>query len=196
MSHGRHLVWRDWTDAYRITIAEVLLQRTRAETVAGFLPKFLDTFPSWQAIANSRVDRLRRALKPIGLSDRRSRSLKELARVMVSTKAAMPDESMPGVGQYISRAVRVSTRGDTAAMVDSNFVRLIRRVFAPPWRAEYRTDSRLQTLAIEVVRTDCLRSNWAVLDFAAAVCKPQKPLCRDCPLRGICAYGAGNTAAS
>ena len=45
--NGRNFPWRRKSAGlYEKIISEVLLQRTRAETVASFLPKFITQFPS------------------------------------------------------------------------------------------------------------------------------------------------------
>jgi A/G-specific adenine glycosylase len=75
-------------------------------------------------------------------------------------------------------------------MVDSNFVRLLKRVMGGEWMADYRYDRRLQQLAHAVVEGQDARTvNWAILDFAALVCKPRRPACKACPLIMHCAYG-------
>lgn len=187
--HGRAFPWRDWTDPYRVTVAEVLLQRTRAEVVAAFLPAFLEKYRSWDGIAAARVEDLELDLARIGLQRRRADSLKLLA-AWATDSGRLADATAPGVGQYIERAVRVALVGEALPMVDANFVRIVRRVFAGSWMADYRYDPRLQSVAHALVEEadDPRHVNWAVLDLAATVCTPSRPHCGTCPLRPRCAY--------
>jgi len=186
--HGRDFPWRSWTDTYRLAIAEVMLQRTRAPSVAAFLPSFFDRYPDWQSLINSDESSIADILRPMGLHARRAQALRALA-VSVVTEPDLDWELRPGVGQYISRALRVRLDGTSEAMVDSNFVRLVHRVFGGVWRADYRYDSRLQALALDLVgaATSSEAVNWGVLDLGASICTPRAPRCPVCPLRTICA---------
>jgi A/G-specific adenine glycosylase len=187
---GRTFPWRSWVDPYRLTVVEVLLQRTRAETVAAFAPRFFEDFPGWKALAESAPGELEAYLAPIGLQGRRGASLRSLASHVLDHGEEM-SEAAPGVGQYISRAVAVALRGAPVAMIDSNWVRVIRRVFAGPWMADYRWDPRLQRLANAVVEggADARHVNWAVLDLGAMLCRPKRPQCGACPLLANCGTG-------
>ena len=98
----------------------------------------------------------------------------------------------PGVGQYIGRAVAVMGRGERAAMVDSNWVRVLHRVFEGSWMADYRYDPRLRALLQAIVDggRDARAVNWAMLDLGATICLPRRPRCDACPLAATCAYRA------
>ena len=66
--HGRALPWRhDRANTFERICIEVLLQRTRAETVAKVYPAFFGRFRSWADIAGADVEELEERFKPIGL---------------------------------------------------------------------------------------------------------------------------------
>ncbi len=188
-AHGRWFPWRDWRDLYRVAVVEILLQRTRAEVVAEFVHGFIAQFPSWEAIAVASAGDVEAALRPIGLQRRRSAVLQALARLVVDDRDR--DWSrLPGIGQYVHRALLVATRGERAAMVDTNFVRVIRRAYGGRWRSDYRFDPRLQAIAAALVQSTAgpAEANWAVLDLGAEVCKPRRPLCNVCPIAEDCEF--------
>ncbi len=185
----RSFPWRAWRDPYRVTVTEVLLQRTRAETVRELLPGFFKRYPSWRRLAGAEEADLSVVLQPIGLHRRRSRSLIALASAVVAHGPPV-DESLPGVGQYVARAAAVSLRNAPEAMVDTNFVRIVRRAFEGPWMADYRYDPRLQAIASTIVRAGSPRHvNWAVMDLGSLICRPAGPRCAACPLAGDCRTG-------
>src|SRR5688500_18633386 len=81
---GRNFLWRrKGLSNYQYIITEVLLQRTKAETVAKFYPNFLKTFPTWRSLVNANIEILENYLKPVGLYRQRSRRLIGLAQEMV-----------------------------------------------------------------------------------------------------------------
>src|SRR5687767_14591673 len=105
---GRSFYWRrKGLSNYQYVIAEVLLQRTKAETVAKFYPSFIQQFPNWKSLAEADVLRIAEYLKPIGLYTQRSVRLKNLAVEMVKRNGRLPKdrtelESIPFMGQYIA----------------------------------------------------------------------------------------------
>ncbi|MGD9933963.1 MAG: hypothetical protein AB7T37_09610 [Dehalococcoidia bacterium] len=185
--HGRRLPWRQWDDVYRVTIVELLLQRTRATTVARFVERFFAQYPSWSHLRRGNTEELEHILAPIGLQSRRALTMQALAQSF-DHPGAVPCETSPGVGQYVGRALRVIIDRQPEAMVDSNWVRVLNRVFEGPWMADYRYDPRLQDIARAVVKgaADPRRVNWGVLDLGSEVCRPRNPRCHDCPLSDRC----------
>jgi A/G-specific adenine glycosylase len=175
-------------------VAEVLLQRTRADTVAAFWPTFLSRFPSWTSLASASVENITAALKPIGLSTQRAPRLKALAAAIVVRRGRFPSsrdqiEALPGVGQYIASAVLLFCFDEPHPLVDVNMARVLERFFGPRRLADIRYDPYLQQMAMAVVTGKNPRKlNWAILDFAAKVCTISKPHCEQCPLAIPCNY--------
>jgi A/G-specific adenine glycosylase len=187
--NGRDFSWRRTTDPYHVAVAEVLLQRTRADVVARFLPTFFKTFPTWLALCAADPAQLEEVIRPLGLHRRRAAAL--LAAARLATMGHLTWEAMPGAGQYVHRAIAVALNGDRLAMVDANFVRVLTRAFADGWMSDYRYDSRLQAIASAMIDVahDVRRANWAILDLAASVCRASAPDCSLCPLRPECITG-------
>ncbi|HJP40221.1 MAG TPA: A/G-specific adenine glycosylase [Dehalococcoidia bacterium] len=188
-SHGREFPWRAWHDPFRITIAELLLQRARASVVAGFIPGFLRRFPTWESFHQADESELSDVMKPIGLYRQRAGVLKRVAAEIAGSTGVDAGWS-PNIGQYVERAVRVMAHGERLAMVDSNFVRAIKRLFGGSWMSDYRYDLRLQGIAQALVdgSADARVLNWAILDLGSLVCKPHTPACQDCPVSAGCVF--------
>jgi A/G-specific adenine glycosylase len=193
---GREFPWRAARcNTYRKAVAELLLQRTRAETVAAFLPKFFVTYPSWRAVCDAEAATLERCLRPLGLSQRRAAVLQTLAAEMVARRGRFPRDysglvDLPGIGQYIANALLVVGHGQRAPMLDTNMVRVLERCCGPRRLADIRYDPHLQNLSRRLV--DCMPSakiNWAILDLGALICTPRNPACHACPLSAYCFYG-------
>jgi len=193
--HGRKFPWREiQLDPYRAIIAEILLQRTKAETVSKVYLEFLRKFPSWKSIVDTDIKQLESVLTPLGLYRQRARGLKALAEKMIDTKGILPqnrDELMqlPMMGQYLANAVELVLWNKPSPLLDVNMARLLERYFKKRKLADIRHDPYLQKLSSAVVNTpNALEMNWAVLDFAALVCKAVKPECEICILNEDCKY--------
>lgn len=201
--HGRKFPWRRArASKYELVIAEVLLQRTRAETVATFFPRFVRDFPSWKKLGSVSISQLEKYLRPIGLWRRRAISIQALAREMVKRNGRFPKErvdieALPGVGQYIANAVFLFCHGIPQPLLDANMARVLERVFGPRKLADIRYDPYLQRLAKKVV--DCeaaAKINWAILDLAAAICLVRNPRCGICPMSSMCKYASCMSAST
>jgi A/G-specific adenine glycosylase len=193
----RQFPWRKSNAShFHQVLAEVLLQRTRAETVAAFWPAFLSRFPSWARLASAKKEEISTALKPIGLASQRAPRLQALARIMSSRRGRFPEsreeiQALPGVGQYIANAIELFATAKPRPLIDVNMARVLERYFGPRRLVDVRYDPYLQQLAHEVVSGDRPRKlNWAILDFAAMVCTLRNPRCTTCILARDCRYRA------
>ena len=71
--YGRQLPWRHSTmEPWQVLVVEILLQQTRAERIAAFVPAFLADFPSLHALAATDEQLLAKRLTALGLQNRRA----------------------------------------------------------------------------------------------------------------------------
>jgi len=192
---GRKFEWRNNNlSLYKYVIAEILLQRTKAETVARFFPQFILKFPNWRSLASAKEGNIELSLMPIGLYKQRSRRIKNLAIEMVKRKGKIPSdrkelESIPFMGQYMANAVELVVFNQPSPLIDVNMARVLERFFGPRKMADIRYDPYLQSLAKRAVNhVNTKEMNWAILDFSALVCKARSPLHTECPIRDHCTF--------
>ncbi len=193
--HGRPFPWRrPGHSLFEAVLAEVLLQRTRAEKVASFFDVFVARFPTWEAIGQANEQEIGEFLKPIGLWRRRAASLAALSRTMVERGGIFPAtreeiESLPGVGQYIANAILMFAHGKAEPLLDVNMARVLERVFGPRKLVDIRDDPYLQGVSRAVIRgKHASELNWAFLDLAAKICTISNPRCDVCPIARCCRY--------
>ena len=193
--NGRRFPWRNKSATqYQRIVSEVLLQRTKAETVAKYFHKFINSYPSWKTLANGTEEELGLFLKPLGLWKRRAPSLLKLAQELTKRSGRFPKkrediEKLSNVGQYISNAIFLFCHGEPQPLLDVNMARVLERYFGKRKLADIRYDRYLQVLSRKVIDCDDPVSiNWAILDYSAKVCKANKPLCDSCIIRSSCRY--------
>ena len=192
--HGRQFAWRNAKSHYQRIIAELLLQRTQANTVAKFYPGFIEKYPSWEVLAKATEEDLRALLQPMGLWRRRARTMMALASLMASTQGRLPVsreelERLPGISQYLASCILLLCHGQREALLDVNEARVLERVFGKRHLADIRYDPYLHELAQMVVSADDpVSCNWAIIDLAAAVCLPSTPKCPTCAVRDLCKF--------
>lgn len=110
--HGRDFPWRRSNISnYEKIIAEILPQRTRAETVSSFFPLFIRKYPSWRQLSLATKRHLEKFLKPIGLSRQKAHALRRLSKAITLSgripKVRKDIEALPGVGQYTANAIEL-----------------------------------------------------------------------------------------
>jgi len=193
--HGRTFPWREENRTqYERIIAELLLQRTRAETVALHFSGFIKKFYSWERIAACSVEELEIELRPMGLWKRRTTSLLQLANSILNYDGNFPTtrqeiENLPGIGQYLCNAIFLICFDKPEPLLDVNFMRIIDRYFDLPRKVDFRYDDSIQKLARNIVSYNSpLVMNYALLDYGALVCKKKSPLCDKCVLKSHCSY--------
>ena len=197
-SNARKFPWRHaGKSCYEIIIAEILLQRTKAETVKKHYEAFIKKYANWDAINKASLSDIESILKPFGLWKQRSKRLKELARTMVTNNGKLPEnpkdiEAFPLFGQYIVNAILTQCYQQKKPFLDASMARLLDRFFGERKLVDIRYDPYLQELAHRIVKKrkvqDALFLNWAILDFASLVCLKQSPKCDICPLKNRCLY--------
>jgi A/G-specific adenine glycosylase len=196
-TNTRDFPWRKTKNPYNVLVAEIMLQRTKAEQVLPVYKQFLKKFPNFDALNKTSVSEIRNSIIPLGL-EKRALGLKRLAEQVIKEYGGRipctKDEllELHWVGNYIANAVLCNAFGIDAPMVDANFARVLDRVFSLKPKHPAQKDKRVWALAdsmMPYVRGKCRTLNLGILDLASAVCTPRKPSCLACPLNTICDYG-------
>lgn len=189
----RRFPWRAETDPFRVLVAELLLQRSRAKTVARV---YVDLFSRWsdaRSLSAASEPEIREVIRPLGLVSRAS-TIRDLALSVSSGDGRVRGYedmlAVPGVGEYISGATTNAVFGTKRPVVDSVSARVYRRFFGlSPVASKNVVDSELLSLVGRVLAGDSPRHlNWYVLDLAAEVCLPRYPRCNRCPLSEGCLF--------
>lgn len=192
--HKRDLPWRRTDDPYRIWVAEIMLQQTQVETVIPYYHRFLERFPTVEALAEASLDEVLKAWEGMGYYAR-ARNLHAAAQAVVDRfDGQVPNTwgdltGLPGVGPYTAGAILSIAFRRQVAAVDGNVRRVLSRLFAIEEPIDQGPIQRkLRELADELVPADKPgRFNQALMDLGATVCKPKRPACLICPINDLCA---------
>jgi A/G-specific adenine glycosylase len=195
----RQFAWRDEADPFRVLVAEVLLQRSRARTVDIVYQRLFARWPTPEAMSRAHVSTLASVIRPLGLVSR-AVTLKSLA-ARVALMGRVPDSmeslmSLPGVGRYAAAAT-IAAGGGRLPLVDSVSARVYRRFFGLQPEARSFVDEPLWRLVDEVSPKRAAKEwNWSVLDLASGLCLPQVPRCPECPLSSHCTWARSHAVAA
>jgi len=192
--HGRNYPWRENTKPYFVLIAEIMLQRTKADQVLPVYKSFIKKFPDPVALARAPPEEIDGVFSRLGLRWR-AEKVRSLASVLVSDYGGqIPDVrekllSLPGVGEYAADAVLCFAYSRDVAVIDANVCRVIGRLLGLKAQGEARRDPKFRNAAQQLIpRGKAKEFNWALIDLAAMICTPRKPKCEICPLSCVCLY--------
>ena len=190
----RDYPWRRTKTPFRILIAEIMLQRTKADQVEAVYNSFIKQFPNAGELNKADVGDIERYFQRLGLIWR-ARVLKKLADQLVEKydgKVPQTREELlmlPSIGEYVADALLSFAFQKDVAIVDSNVCRVLRRVFGMTSKGEARRDRGFRQKAEEILPKGKSREfNFAILDLAALICLPKEPKCPICPIKTMCSY--------
>ncbi|MDR0250619.1 MAG: A/G-specific adenine glycosylase [Burkholderiales bacterium] len=192
---GRHhLPWQNIRDAYRIWLSEIMLQQTQVTTVIGYYERFVQSFPTVQALAAAPLARVLEHWSGLGYY-RRAHHLYAAAQSIVNNYSGVfPDTqeklmTLPGIGRSTAAAIAVFAFGQRAAILDGNVRRLLARHHGIEGFTGLPTvEKTLWALAEQLLPKQHLEAyTQGLMDLGAQICTRSKPRCAQCPLRFDCA---------
>src|SRR5690242_7280285 len=161
--HGRDLPWRKTRDPYAILVSEVMAQQTQVERVVPRWERWLERWPTVDALASAIAADVIREWQGLGYN-RRALNLHRAAQHVAAH--GWPDDLtvLPGVGRYTADAVACFAFGRDVLPIDVN----VRRV-------QERTAHAFGPTSAQ-----------ALMDLGATICLARIPLCDSCPLARLC----------
>ena len=192
--NARDLPWRHTEDPYRIWVSEIMLQQTRVAAVLGYYARFLEAFPTVEALASADEERLMKLWEGLGYYSR-ARNLQKAAKEVVAL-GGFPDTyagllALPGIGDYTASAIAAAAFGRREPAVDGNVLRVAARltdchgdILDPKTKRSVRAG--LAAVMPENA-ADIRIFNQAMMELGATVCGPNTaPRCEECPVRALC----------
>jgi A/G-specific adenine glycosylase len=162
-TNGRDLPWRHTKDPYAILVSEVMLQQTQVARVVPRWERWLERWPTVDALAAASPAEVIREWQGLGYN-RRALALHRAAQHVAAH--GWPDDltELPGVGRYTADAVACFAFGRDVLPVDVN----VRRV-------QERSGAEFTAASAQ-----------ALMDLGATVCLARVPRCGECPLAAAC----------
>lgn len=184
--HKRELPWRENRSFYRVWISEVMLQQTQVTTVIFYFQRWMEHFPTLEALAQAPIEAVIKLWEGLGYYSR-ARNLHKGARYILEHfkgNIALDETvllSIPGIGAYTAAAILAFAYDKPAAPVDANVLRVISRFLALEESVEKASVKK--TIKDFVLQQKI--NGEALIELGALVCK-KKPLCFSCPLVSHC----------
>ena len=191
----RSLPWRKKVSLkkkqYYTLISEFMLQQTQVTTVIPFFNRFIKNLPSIDSLAKVNEKRLIKLWEGLGYYSR-ARNLKKTAKIIIKNfNGKLPNNfedllTLPGVGNYTANAILAIAFNKPNIPLDGNIERVLKRYLYLKEKKEIQKDNLLQK---KTIFGTTLRSSdyaQALMELGALICKPNNPICNQCPIRNNC----------
>ncbi|CAM1343182.1 A/G-specific adenine glycosylase [Tenacibaculum aestuarii] len=200
LQNKRELPWRKTKDPYRVWLSEIMLQQTRVAQGLPYFLKFTETFPTVFDLAKAEESEVLKLWQGLGYYSR-ARNLHFTAKyISEEFKGVFPKSykellQLKGVGDYTASAIASICYDEPVAVVDGNVYRVLSRYFgvATPINSTKGIKEFKELAQTVIDATQPGVYNQAIMDFGALHCKPQNPLCDECPLAESCVALASNS---
>ena len=191
----RSLPWRKKVSLkkkqYHTLISEFMLQQTQVTTVIPFFIRFIKNLPSIDSLAKVNEKKLIKLWEGLGYYSR-ARNLKKTAKIIIKNfNGKLPNNfedllTLPGVGNYTANAILAIAFNKPNIPLDGNIERVLKRYLYLKEKKEIQKDNLLQK---KTIFGTTLRSSdyaQALMELGALICKPNNPICNQCPIRNNC----------
>ncbi len=191
--HGRKdLPWQHERTPYSVWLSEIMLQQTQVATVIPYYQRFLQRFPSVNALADASLDEVLEHWAGLGYYSRARNLHRAAQNIRDDLNGEFPADleqlqSLPGVGRSTAGAILAQAFGQRGVILDGNVKRVLTRYAGlRDWPGSAAAQKQLWQLADELTPDQRLADyTQAIMDLGATLCS-RKPDCGRCPLQAQC----------
>ena len=194
-NNKRILPWRKHVSRkqkeYFTLVSEFMLQQTQVKTVIPYFENFIKKIPNIYYLAKTKDQKLLKCWEGLGYYSRAINLKKTAKKIVFDFNGSLPNniddlKTLPGIGEYTSIAIMAIAFNEPLVPLDGNVERILKRVFY--LRKEYEISKSNLNKKKKFFGTSKRSSDYAqaIMEIGALICKPNKPLCIECPIKKNC----------
>lgn len=191
-------VWRPHGDAMKELILTVLSQNTSDANSGRAYMRLVSRFPAWEELMAADPGQIEKEIQVGGLAATKAPRIKAILEEVwrrgsfdLSFLGEMPLaeakawlRSLPGVGPKTAACVLMFALGRPALPVDTHVQRVARRLGLVP--ANTGAAEAHDLLEAMLAPEDVYPFHVSLIRHGRRLCRAQRPLCAECPLRESC----------
>ncbi|HEX8938480.1 MAG TPA: endonuclease III [Sphingomicrobium sp.] len=181
----------DYVNPYTLLVAVVLsAQATDASVNIATRPLF-EHQRTPQQMVELGEERLREAIKTIGLFNTKAKNVIALSRALIDRHGGKVPrtreelQALPGVGRKTANVVLNTAFGEETFAVDTHVFRVCNRTGLAAGKNVDEVEARLEKVVPQPFRRDA--HHWLIL-HGRYTCKARLPECWRCPVIDLCSY--------
>lgn len=179
------------SDPFKVLISTILSARTRDPVTEEASKRLFSRFHDAESLSKARLDEVVELIKPVAFYNHKGPNIIATSKEIVERFGGkVPHEydallELPGVGRKTANCVLVYGFAEPAIPVDVHVHRISNRIGLVRTKVPEETERALSTLFEKKYWLDV---NELFVSFGQTVCKPIRPLCESCSVRGLCNY--------
>tara|TARA_Y100001970_G_C14197427_1_gene838955 strand:- start:840 stop:1832 length:993 start_codon:yes stop_codon:yes gene_type:complete len=194
-NNKRHLPWRKHTSKkqrqYFTLVSEFMLQQTQVNTVIPYFENFINKIPNLKKLSSVSNAKLMKCWEGLGYYSRARNLKKSAKKIMLEFNSNLPNtiddlKSLPGIGDYTSRAIMAIAFNKPFIPLDGNVERVVKRVFYLRKDKDISKENINKKKLFFGISKRSADYAQAIMEIGALICKPATPLCEKCPLLKNC----------
>lgn len=176
-------------DPYLVLISCILSLRTNDKTTYPATLRMFELGKTPLKIAQTESKVLEKAIYPVGFYSNKAKQIINLSKVLVENyNSVVPDTiegllKFKGVGRKTANLVLARGFKKPAICVDIHVHRILNRIGYINTRNPEETEFALRNKVPESLWIDI---NTIFVTLGQNICKPQKPICKACPILNYC----------
>ncbi len=194
-NNKRNLPWRKKVSQkqreYNTLVSEFMLQQTQVKTAIPYYNNFLKKIPNFKTLSKVSDGELLKLWEGLGYYSRAQNLKKTAIQVMKEFNGHLPNtieelKSLPGVGDYTSKAILSIAFNKKVIPLDGNVERILKRTLYLKKENQLSKDflnSKIDFFSLSDRASDY---SQAIMEIGALICKPKRPLCIICPIKKNC----------
>lgn len=187
------------TDPLDGLILTILSQATNDTNSRRAFARLRERFPRWEQVRDAPAEQIEAAIRPGGLARNKARTIREVLRILDARPEGLSLDhlaerptaeamdlltALPGVGTKTASCVLLFDLGRPVMPVDTHVHRLARRLGLVRDRA---TADQTHAALMKITPPELVyRFHIWLIAHGRAVCRSQRPTCRECALRELC----------
>ena len=194
-NNKRNLPWRKHNSEkqklYFTLVSEFMLQQTQVKTVIPYFKNFVQKIPTLRSLARVHNNKLIKCWEGLGYYSR-ARNLKKTSQIIFKDfNGKLPDnfehlKSLPGIGNYTASAILAIAFNKPYIPLDGNIERVLKRYLNLKKDSEIKKKNLIEKKSIFGISKRSNDYAQALMELGALICKPNNPLCHECPISKNC----------
>lgn len=174
---------------YLVLIACILSLRTNDKTTYPATLRMLELAKTPEEMSKVNVEDLEKAIYPVGFYANKAKQIIKLSKELVEDyNSNVPDEieeliKFNGVGRKTANLVLAKGFDKPAICVDVHVHRIFNRLGYVKTNSPEETEFALRE---KLPKKYWIDINTLIVTFGQNICKPQRPLCKECPISSYC----------
>ncbi|MGC8766654.1 MAG: endonuclease III domain-containing protein [Brevinematia bacterium] len=178
-------------DPFQILISTILSLRTKDELTYPIANNLFKKISDVKDFAEISIEELEKLIYPVGFYKTKAKNIKNISKIIIEKYNGQVPNSLeellklPGVGRKTANLVLSVGFGKDAICVDTHVHRISNRLGLVSTKSPEETEFKLMEI---LPRKYWREINYLMVGFGQTICKPLKPLCKECELKEICKY--------